>query len=447
MRCIENSIHLHMEEQNTSKLTKWTQSLTFKVLVTGLLILILLIPLEMVKGVIHEREQKQDEAAWSLSSTWGTDQTVAPPILRLPIYEYNKENKLVFHHHLYLNPDEVTFEVQINPQEKHKGIFKVPVYESEIQYSGSISPEKLKTAVGSSLVPLWSKAQWVVHISDLGGLSGITPITANNQTSEFKPDQSNSALNEESIAASYRGDDSTAIKFSGKLQLRGTRSLHFIPLAGNTKTKINGIWKNPSFSGAFSPTSDIQEDRFSASWNILEINRPLPSTFTSSLNSASESKFGVDLFQPMNYYKISYRSVKYAILILITTFSSFLLFQLIYGINLHTLQYVLIGAAQVLFYSLLVSLSEQVGFNLAWAISTLVVVTMIGFYSKSALKNKNLTIGLVACIFFSYLFNFIILNLEDLALLFGTIGLFGLLGVVMYFTRNINSKTDEQHIQ
>ena len=235
--------------------------------------------------------------------------------------------------------------------------------------------------------------------------------------------------------------------------------MQFAPLGKTTRIQLTSNCKTPSFTGAFLPSErEVSNDGFSSQWEILEFNRNYsqiikgthrqintPDGYTildSGLRYASEaiaqSSFGVNLLFPVDQYQKSMRSAKYAFLIIILTFVVSFFVEIFQKKNIHPVQYLLIGLALCLFYTLLVSTSEHIGFTPAYIISALMTTSLITFYMIGILKIKKTAFtigGLLACL---YAYIFFLIQLETYALLVGSIGLFVILAIIMYFSQKIN---------
>ena len=179
---------------------------------------------------------------------------------------------------------------------------------------------------------------------------------------------------------------------------------------------------------------------FTANWSASALNRNYPQFWSDNqvTYQLSDSKFGVNLLIPIDDYQKAIRSAKYAILFIGLTFLVFFIIEVMNARRIHPIQYSLVGLALCLFYILLISISEHSNFNFSYLISSIVVVFMIGIYSLSAFKNKILSITLCALLIGLYTFLFVILQLVYYALIIGSIGLTIILGLTMYFTRNID---------
>ncbi|RLD77336.1 MAG: cell envelope integrity protein CreD, partial [Bacteroidetes bacterium] len=227
--------------------------------------------------------------------------------------------------------------------------------------------------------------------------------------------------------------------FSFSLNLRGSEELYFIPLGKNTDVTIHAPWPNPKFNGAYLPDNhNITEEEFTANWHLLHLNRNYPQRWLGNQYNVAESSFGVNLLIPVDHYQKSERSAKYAIMIIAFTFLIFFFVEVLNRTRIHPIQYLLVGLALIIFYSLLIAISEHINFNISYLISSAAVIVIVTLYSKSIYKNTRQTTitGLTLVILYGFIF--ITLQLQDYALLMGIIGLFIVMAIVMYLSRKIN---------
>ena len=171
---------------------------------------------------------------------------------------------------------------------------------------------------------------------------------------------------------------------------------------------------------------------------MLNLNRNYPQQWTGGEYNVTESAFGVELLVPVDHYQKNTRSAKYAIMFIGLTFVAFLLFELIAKKRIHPVQYLLVGGALCVFYTLLISFSEQIGFFWAYTISSVATISLITLYFNSIIKSIKSTLVLSLMLVGLYLFLFTILQLQDYALLMGSIGLFVVISLVMYISRKVD---------
>ena len=202
---------------------------------------------------------------------------------------------------------------------------------------------------------------------------------------------------------------------------------------------ISSSWDTPSFIGSFLPADrNIEADGFQANWKIFHLNREYPQQWTDGEFNLGSSAFGTRLMFPVDHYQKSTRSVKYAIMFIALTFIIFFLCEILSKIRIHPIQYLLVGIGLVIFYTLLLSFSEHINFELAYGISTMAIVGLITFYSRSVLGSYKLALVVGGALTSLYVYLFFTLQMEDYSLLLGSLGLFVILALIMYLSRNIN---------
>ena len=223
------------------------------------------------------------------------------------------------------------------------------------------------------------------------------------------------------------------------LDLKGSQLLYFTPVGKVTDINLHSKWNNPSFNGAFLPDSrDISGKGFTANWNVLQLNRNYPQVWSNNRHKINNSSFGLNLLLPVDNYQKSYRSIKYAVLFIGFTFLVFFFIEVLNKVFIHPIQYILVGISLVVFYTLLLSISEHLKYNIAFIISAISTLILISGYVKAILKSNKLSFLITGILTILYTFIFVIIQLQDYALLIGSIGIFLILGLVMYFSRKID---------
>jgi inner membrane protein len=232
--------------------------------------------------------------------------------------------------------------------------------------------------------------------------------------------------------------------FNFTINYNGSKSLYIAPIGKTTTAKIASNWHSPSFMGNYLPNEKnkvINSNGFSAEWEVLHLNRPFPQQSFDSFPNLKPYTFGVDFITPVDEYQQNERASKYGFLMIGLTFLIFFLIQSISKINIHIFQYSMIGLALIMFYTLLISITEHSSFTLAYLVAGASVVVLISLYSISILKNKKFPAFIGISLTGLYTFIFVIIQMEDYALLVGSIGLFLILAAVMYFSRKIDWST------
>ena len=445
--------------ETVEKKEGFTQSITFKGMIVGLLILLMLIPGTLIEGLIWERKERSRETINKINEKWSKPQTIVGPILVIPystnIYE-SKGKTGIAHHEMYITPEVLDIETTLFPEERYYGIYKTILYRSDIKITGNFAAVK-DLKINNSTIH-WGEAYLTLAVGDLRGVANKVSITMNNQQIKAQ-----TGMKQTESDLIFQITDSTMLgsteelAFSCALNLNGSSYMDFIPMGQTTTVNLKGDWKAPSFIGSFSPTSTIDQSGFQAKWTILDFNRNIPSqwvdnesntynTICSNLryqnslwseNGSSSYSFGVNLIDTVDHYQQNTRSAKYSIMFIALTFLVFFFVEIFTKKKIHPIQYILVGLALILFYVLLLSLSEQIGFGWAYLTSSFAIITMIISYTYSVFKKKKQVGIMTAILIFLYTFLYTILQLEDIALLIGSIGLFIILGITMFVSKKV----------
>lgn len=409
------------------------------------LAIILLIPTAMIRSLVMERKSRQAEATSEIVSKWGNEQRIAGPILVVPYYTYdldkdntktNEQKQLA-----YFLPQNLTINGEMLPEVRYRGIFQVAVYSANVQLEGSFKSLTLDI-VGKHAEIDWRGAFLTIGISDLRGINDSISFSWNGRQLECEPGVKIDNMIKSGITVNHILENAPADKsftFSTEISLKGSRRLSFVPVGKETLVSLKSSWNNPSFEGAFLPASrDVSDNGFDAAWRVLELNRNYPQKWTNRNVDLDASAFGVSLLMAVDSYHITERSMKYAILFVSLTFMVFFFVEILRKLKLHPIHYILVGFGLVLFYLLLLSLSEHLGFGLAYILAGVGIIALITSYSQSILKNSKLTLMMAGFLVILYSLLYILLQMQDYALLLGSISLFIILALVMYLSRNVD---------
>jgi len=456
-----------MENQAPSTFEKFNQkiknSVTFRLLSIGFLVLILLIPTSMIESLIREREYRRGDVISEVSDKWGGSQTITGPVLTVPYIVYTKyydseEKKDKFNKtkaYAHFLPETLNVKGNITPEIRKRSIYKVILYNTQLNLEGKFStPDFKKLGVNKNYV-LWDEAFVSVGIPDMKGIRDNINLKWNKESYAFNPgiktndvigsgvstkvkintNEENQLQNNNSIIDTSNND----YAFSFDLNLNGSSFLNFIPIGKETNVNLESNWAHPSFSGASLPDEhNITKDGFTAHWKELHLNRNYPQQWLGNSHNVFDSSFGVDLLLAVDEYQKSTRSAKYAIMFISFTFLIFFFIEIRNKKRIHPIQFILVGLALTIFYALLLSLSEHIHFNNAYLIASASIIVMIGAYSITIFKNAKLTVLMSGVLILLYGFIYTILQLEDYALLMGSIGLFIVLAIIMYLSRKID---------
>ena len=423
-------------------------SKTIKVVIIGLLILLLMIPMFMIENLISERGRTQEEAIDEVSEKWSLAQTITGPYLNLqyPVVTENNGEKKVSIKDLILFPDELMVNGQLKTEILKRSIYEVNVYQSELTLKGSFSSEELKKSRIDMDQLQFDRAAICLNLTDMRGISEQISITLGDSVYIFEPGMDNRGIANtgvHAIANLWELKLNKKLPYEIKIKLKGSQSLNFIPLGKTTRVDLKANWNTPSFTGNYLPNNrNITEKEFSAQWQVLNLNRNYSQVMvdfnTSNIKDIESSSFGVNFKIPVEQYQQSMRSAKYAILIILLTFGAIFFTEIMNNTRIHALQYLLVGLALCLFYSLLLSFSEHVGFNPAYLLSSALTIILVGGYMFGITKKKKPSLIMSGLLAILYIYIFVLIQLETFALLAGSLGLFIILAIVMYFSKKID---------
>lgn len=412
------------------------------IIISGLAIL-LLIPSFLIQEIISERIGLSEQVKNELYSQWGGKQVIAGPVLNVPFtYQEQKENSqgIVERHGIaHFLPETLKTEGTLKPEIRYRGIYKVVVYESQLKMKGSFTQPEVSQLDVPGSVYNWEGAYFTIGVSDMRGIKNLPELKINSQNYKVEPGVADTDLFQSGITIKANAADLTKpMDFEIDLVLNGSADLSVEPLGKTSEVAIKSNWAQPSFTGGFLPEKrEVTKDGFSAQWLVTHLNRNFPQQWVDRKYNTHEASLGVELLIPIDHYQKAMRSVKYAILFIALNFIIFIFIEMKSKTRIHPFQYALVAFALLIFYALLTSISEQTGFNVAFLISALAVTTLISWYSYSILKNTRSVAWVTLLQVGLYTFLFTILQLQDYALLVGSIGLFIILAIIMRASQQI----------
>lgn len=464
---------------------KFTETIGFKVGFIVLLSLLLLLPTLMISGLTDERQETSLQAQQEISEKWGLPQHITGPVLAIPYMAKLKGDTSVTEHTLYVLPKSLNINADVKSQTLYRSIYESVVYNTGIDFDGTFKIKGvLPVEIDSAALEL-SKAYVEVGLTDLRGISQKLVMDLNGNQVEIndggkdgniqleeydtEPYSDHTAgdavLYEERAAETesvdYRdmvshdggpvaksGVDLSklasldSVPFKMHLDLKGSESLSLTPIGEVTKVNVKGDCPTPSFDGNFLPTTrDVTNDGFTANWNIISINRTYPQAFIDDMSDdLSISQLKVGLMVPVDSFQKTERAIKYAFMVIVLTFIGVLFVEIKMRKNINVFQYLLVGLALVLFYSLLLSISEHIAFAWAYLIAAVMTIGMITLYLFGVLSDKKMALAIGAMLALIYAYIFVLLSLETYALLAGSIGLFIVLAAIMYYSLKLKSE-------
>ena len=432
-----------MEPENSHPPLKNTNAVIIKLCVITALILLLLIPSSWIQSMIDERESALQATQHNTANRWSASQTLRGPVLVIPYTE--PDGKANAQQQLFVLPENLNIKASVKTKLFHRGIIDATVYQSKIQVSGSF----LRSALAQSGIKPGNfqtdKAYITFGLTDLKGLKSNPVIELPGQRVAVQPIFNEHALFDSGLQAGIRLPDAENIPFSFTLDLNGSEALNFLHTGKTTDVTINSDWKSPNYGGYYLPDSHSADSSGStAHWRILYYKRPFPQQWTnnntllSGDKADSEALFGVKFRLPVDQYRKTMRTTKYSSLIILLTFVSLFLTELIRRQNIHVFNYILIGAAMVIYYTLLLSFAEHIGYDWAYLISSVATISLIAWFTASLMHNRSVAVLFGGILAFFYGFIYVIIQLEELSLLMGSIALFFIVAALMYFSRKIN---------
>lgn len=430
--------------------TALRQSTFLRLLVLALLTLVLLLPVDWIRELIAERSQRQNDASEEIVGKWGRAQTLAGPVLIVPYQrrrtEKNYEGKdveKVEQRYLTVLPDVLRVRAKVDGQERHRGIFVVPVYRLSLDVSGEMSLPDLKALDIEANELQWQRARVVVGVSDARTIQNRASLTWNGAELPFRAGPGDIEAVSAGVHAPLDAAFQGRAEFAFRLTMQGSSSLFFTPLGQETEVAVESNWPTPSFQGDWLPAErSVVASGCTATWQIPFLGRSQAQAWTTAVFEKARcletSLFGVDLLLPVSAYRMADRSVKYAQLFILLTFGTIWLLEVLGRLRVHPIQYLLIGGALCTFYLLELSLSEQLGFAIAYLLASAAVVVLIGAYAAIALRGWRRSLAVTSMVGGLYCYLYVLLTNEDYALLMGSLGLFIALASAMLLTRNVN---------
>ncbi len=420
--------------------------LVLKLVVIFFVVLFMMIPISMIGKIGEERKERAVETENEIVGMSGGRPEIAGPVLIVPvrITERDSDGHLVeTRAHVAVLAKEMSITGEFRSEVRTRGIYHVPLISGPVRIEAEFSD--VASLVDEALSGLQYQADFVLawyelDFADRRSIKSTPVITAGGKDSAMKLGDATLKDSGGSVRSQVV-DAATGGKVSVTLELGGGGTLSVYPLAQSVRCDVSSDWKSPSFSGYSLPaTREVGDAGFKASWYIGESASPYPRSFIAERTgeNLSASTFGVDFFQPISVYHKTERALKYALLFIVIPFVVFFLFELFAHLRIHPLQYALIGIADVLFYLVLLSLSEHLPFLAAYSGGAIAVCALVSFYSSAILKGAKRALAMAAVLGGVYLYLYVALESEDYALLVGTVGVFAIVAFVMIITRNVD---------
>ena len=433
-----------------------------KLCLIGVLIGLLWLALLLIDGVRQERLCFREEARTEIAQTWGGEQTLAGPVLAVPFTYAAKTAREVFDARgaavrteevrtirawAYFLPAELEVDGRLDPALRRRGIFTIPVYETRLAVRGRFRPAPAALGIESATYE-WGKARLIVGLTQPRGLRAAPAVRWGEQACVLEPGTAHEGWGEALEAAVHV--ESTAVEagvtFALEVTLQGSERLAVAPVGAQNRVTLKSSWADPSFGGAALPVRrEVGPEGFTATWEQSYFGRGYPQQWTVGAGQnegawpqITGSAVDVTLLQPVDAYRLVERAIKYGVLFLVLVFANFFLFEVTARLRIHPLQYLMVGAALVLFFLGYLALSEFIAAGLAYGAAAAASTALVTGYSASVLGTGRRCLLVGGGLAGTYAYLYFILQLQDYALLAGTAALFLLLGVGMWATRKID---------
>ncbi len=452
-----NNENTESGNHSSKKARNINDTLTMRAVIVAVIALVMLIPMVMMQGVVDERNGLYRNVLHDIASTWGGQQLLQGPMLVVPFIEKhvnrettrdkNGEEKIktkttyLTKYAIHL-PKDLKINVDLAEQHRKRGIYKSLVYAAELSIEGSFDQLDIENMSDHIHRIDWEKAYLVLGLSDTRAINEVSSLNWNGSEIGYSPGTKVTDLISHGFHANIKSLSfaKESHEFSTKISINGSQGFRFAPFGENTTVNMQSSWPHPSFQGMTLPTHhEITDTGFTSEWTIPHLARNYPQSWVLGNASYHLEEFvaGVDLFEPVFLYSKMTRAVKYGILFIGLTFLTFLIFELTMQARLHYVQYGLIGVALAIFYLVLLSIAEHTTFLNAYIIAALINIGLITLYTAAALKNWSRACIIFVLLAALYTVLYSLLQLEDYALLMGTMLILSVLMVLMYVTRNL----------
>lgn len=444
------------------RLSNWSRrSVTLKLISIGILILLMLIPSAMIKSLVQERMMLRNQSIEEVSSKWGSRQLVGGPVISIPYVVRTVDAKGATGYvteYAHFLPDQLVVTGSLTPEKRSRGIYVVVLYNTRLHIAGNFNFLDFKP-LGIPMEDFRFNDAFVsVGISDLKGVKGAIAFNWNDSLHTLNPGIVSGDIFNSGASFPVPIATDGRYSFAFDVDLNGSSALRFAPFGKETNVSITSAWSSPKFDGYVLPSNrEVTDTGFTASWTMTQLNRNYPQQGRGAYINSGDgnvdqpvyfgldgiekddryASFGVSLILPVDEYLKTERSVKYCIMLIMITFISFFFVETLSERRIHAIQYLLVGFAICLFYVLLLSISEQLNFNSAYLISFVSILGLISYYASYVFADRKLTAIFTGLLAILYGFFYSLLQLEDYALLLGSIGLFIILAAIMYLTRKV----------
>ena len=409
-------------------------------------IVLLSLPLMMVRELINERADYRSEVVDAIEQSTSGSQKLAGPLIAIPVTETltRMENQKEVNYQrswvYYWLPESLAVTGKQTVESRRVGIYSGQVWHNALQIKASFDPLRLAALRKTNIV--LGQPRLVVSVGDARGIGAIHAPEVNGNVLSVEPglgisgDGAGIHMPMPALA-----EDNKPLEIAFSLDLNGTGEFSLVPLGRNSELQLTSNWPHPGFLGSFLPTQrEVSAAGYRAHWQSSWFANDMGSYFKDDMEIpwSRLPAFSADVMSLADQYQLTDRATKYAILLIGLTFMAFFVFESLTRRPLHPMQYLLVGLSLVLFYLVLLALSEHIGFTAAWLAASLSGAVMNGIYLQAVLRGWRNSLLFVAALLLLDGVMWFLLHSEDSALLLGTGVLALALSVLMFLTRRVD---------
>jgi inner membrane protein len=445
--------------------SRLTRSPAFKFFLIGGLILLLTIPLALIWFLVSERESRSNGVKIELAQLFGAEQQLVGPLLIVPYSvrivrtQYDKQIEDTEQRYAVFLPDDFAVDADTKSEIRRRSIYDVTLYTARVKLSGRFAAPDMRLVDPDATTVRWRDSFLSLAMTDVSGLKETAALTLDgNRRIPFEPSTGLpnvqlSGLNARLFPVETSTDQApAAFTFESELVFNGSSTLTFAPVGRETRLSLSSDWPHPSFTGAFLPdTRDLRSDGFAAAWRIPHLARSVPQAWRTGTGPADTGNIhnrlwgslsGVKFYVPVDYYDLVNRAAKYGLMFLTVAFFAVFILEVTSGKRVHAVQYVFVGLAMILFYVLLLSLAEHLGFATAYLAASAATGGMLSLYVGMSLRSAAKGFIMLCVFLILYGLLYLILRLEDYAMLAGAVAGFVMLTITMFATLRVNWSGD-----
>lgn len=427
-----------------------------KLVVLSFLVLLFTVPLLFIGGLTAERRGYRDSAVLEIQRNSAGGQRLAGPFVVIPyrVRTWSEQIRAgesrpvrvpeIHEEKLVLLPDSLDVSASLELETRYRGIYRTQLFRTTTRLSGSFVLSAPRASVGE--IVDWGPATLSMSVSDARGMRELPSVRWEGDALAPEPSTARTWMGSGFHAMPVMGSlgaEPRRARFEIDLPLLGTESFTVVPVGRQTRTSVRSSWPHPVFTGPYLPDArQISAQGFSAEWRLsrlaTDIERLLAQSEQTGQDAMQGSAFGVDLLEPLDTYRLTDRALKYGLLFVVLTFAAFVLFEVLAGVQVHVVQYLLVGMALSLFFLLVLSLSEHIAYPIAYVVASGASIALITLYAAKVLIRVERAIWLALGLAALYAFLYVVMQSQDYALLLGSALSFTALAIVMWTTRGVD---------